>query len=524
MRTKVLLLITIISLSLSAFSQGGQNKKNTNKALTTSKIETSGLNFITHDAGINTDLSEVGATFFMNKYLILSNKKRGFAKVTVDATTNTANNNLFCANIDKFGNLSYPIVFSRLLDSEANEGSVAFSPDQKTIYITRAKAENSSQYELYKATLDLEIKGYWKDVQKLAINGDFSIETPSMNADGTKMYFASQMNGGFGGYDIYVADVLADGTLANPVNLGPTVNSASDEKYPYISADKKYVYFSSQGHETYGGYDIFRASMTQNNIVNRVNMGNTLNTPNDEVAFILASKTRGYISSNKNSDTQDFNVYKFELVQLEQKLDALVVEAKTLTALPNAKVVITNEFGEVVKTTSTNEAGRLSLQVSPLTQYSIVTEKDGYEVNTINFNAWGNGNNNYNKTITLNQTKAEIIDNAIVIENIYFDFDKATVKKESELSLNKIIEVLNAKPEMKIAINAHTDAKGSDVYNMNLSNKRAKAAYSYLISKGITADRLQHKGFGESQLKFNCGAKCTEEQDSKNRRIEFIIQ
>jgi outer membrane protein OmpA-like peptidoglycan-associated protein len=323
------------------------------------------------------------------------------------------------------------------------------------------------------------------------------------------MYFSSDMPGGFGGFDIYVADVLADGTIENPINLGPTVNSAKNEKYPYTSG--RYVYFSSEGHENYGGYDIFRASLTENGITNRSNMGNTLNIVNDEVAFILSGKDKGYISSNKNSDKEDFNVYKFELTHIAQNLNATVVEINSKTALPNAKVIIKNEFGDVIKNTTSDEYGRIALTVEPLTQYAITTEKDGYDVNLSNFKAWNNANSNYSEVIAMNQTKAEIIDNAIVIENIYFDFNKATVKKESELSLNKIIEVLNTKPEMKIAINAHTDAKGSDAYNMNLSNKRAKAAYTYLISKGIPAERLEYKGFGESQLKFNCGAKCMEE-------------
>ncbi|MEW5674861.1 OmpA family protein [Flavobacterium enshiense] len=520
MRTTVLLFITFLTFSLTAFSQGGLNTR-TNKVLAVNKTETTGLNFITHDSGINTELSEVGSTFFMGKYLILSNKKRGFAKVTVDQFNNP-NNNLFCANIDKHGNLSYPIIFSRLLDSETNEGSVTFSPDEKTMYLTRAKSENPNQFELYKSTLDLEIKGYWKDLQKITIAEGYSVETPSMNAEGNKMYFASDMPGGFGGFDIYVSDVLTDGSLSTPVNLGATVNSSKDEKFPYASG--RYLYFSSEGHENYGGYDIFRASMTENGIANRANIGNTLNTHNDEVAFILSSPTKGYFSSNKNSNKEDYNVYKFELTKLAQNLNATVVEVNSKTALPNAAVVIKNEFGEVVKQTTSNEHGRITLAVEPLTQYSIVTQKEGYNVKESIFKAWSNGNNNYNEVITLNQTKAEIIDNAIVIENIYFDFNKATVKKESELSLNKIIEVLTNKPEMKITINAHTDAKGSDAYNMNLSDKRAKAAYDYLVKKGIAKDRLEFKGFGESQLKFNCGNNCTADEDAKNRRIEFLIK
>ncbi len=166
MKTKFLLFLVTIINSVFLFAQGGQGLVKTNKAVTSSKIETTGLNFITNDSGINTELSEVGSTFFMGKYLILSNKKRGFAKMTANEN-NTPNNNLFCANIDKYGNLSYPIVFSRLLDGETNEGGVAFSPDEKTIYLTRTKAENQNQFEIFKATLDLEIKGYWKDLSEI---------------------------------------------------------------------------------------------------------------------------------------------------------------------------------------------------------------------------------------------------------------------------------------------------------------------------------------------------------------------
>jgi hypothetical protein len=151
MKTQIPLVILLITIALPAFSQGGQKHKTTNKAIISSKLETLGLNFIINDAGINTELSEVGTTFFMDKYLVLSNKKRGFAKVTVDATSNTPNNNLFCVNIDKYGNLSYPVVFSKLLDGETNEGSVAFSPDQKTIYLTRANVKNPNQFSIFKS-------------------------------------------------------------------------------------------------------------------------------------------------------------------------------------------------------------------------------------------------------------------------------------------------------------------------------------------------------------------------------------
>jgi len=512
--------IIVCSLLFSSqlFAQGQSNSNKTYKL-----PQSNGLSFTTFDSGVNTELSEVGTAFFMNKYLILSNKKRGFAKVSVDPVTNTPYNNLFCTDLDKNGNLLRPVIFSKLLDADTDEGGVTFSPDEKTIYLTKAKENNPNQYSLQKATLDLETKGYWKDIQELSINGDYSIETPYMNANGKKIYFASDMKGGFGGFDIYSADVLADGTLKNVTNLGPTVNSDKDEKYPYATADQKYFYFSSKGHETFGGYDVFRVSLTNKAITNRSNLGETINTHNDEIAFTFSNNAKGYISSNRKADKSDFDIYKFELVELEQNFNAVVEESITKTALPNASIVIKNEFGEIIKKTTSDAHGNIALKMNPLSAYSIETNKEGYLPNTIFFKPDGNATH-YNKHIALVQTKANITDSAIEIENIYFDFNKASLQKESELSLNKIIDALEANPDMKININAHTDSKGKSDYNMTLSEKRAAAAYAYLIQHGVSENRLAYKGYGKTQLKFKCKGNCSEEQESKNRRVEFIIQ
>ncbi|UUC46563.1 OmpA family protein [Flavobacterium cerinum] len=510
----------VFSLLFSAqlFAQG---QSSNNKAF---KIpESNGYSFTTYDAGVNSELSEIGTAFFMNKYLILSNKKRGFSTVSVDPKTNTPNHNLFCVDFDKNGNLSRPVIFSKLLDSDSNEGGVTFSADQKTIYLTRAKESNSKQFSLYKATLDLQAKGFWKDIQELTINGNYSIETPFMSPNGQKIYFSSDKKGGFGGYDLYSADVLADGTLTNVTNLGPTVNSAKDEKYPYVSGDNRHIYFSSNGHETFGGYDVFRASNVNNGFINRSNLGETINTNNDEIAFTYSHQNQGYISSNRKTDKSDFDIYKFELVVLEQNFNALVEENKSKTALPNTEVVVKNEFGDVIKTLKTDNNGKFSLKMNPMVDYTIETKKEGYEPNIYRFKPNGNSLE-YKGHIALNQLKAKVTNTAIEIENIYFAYNKVELQKESELSLNKILDVLHENPEMKISINAHSDSKGKAAYNMALSEKRAESTYNYLIQNGISKDRLTYKGYGKSQLKFKCNGNCPEALESQNRRVEFIIK
>ena len=242
-----------------------------------------------------------------------------------------------------------------------------------------------------------------------------------------------------------------------------------------------------------------------------------MNSRRDDVAFVMTSPSKGYISTDKHA-AGNFDILKFDIkTQENQYNDYTVVEELSSIALPNAKIVVKNEFGDVIANTKTDDKGKVRLQLEPLTQYTTTVEKDGYEPKTTQIST-----GDTNKTLTLKQKKAVVTEDAIVIENIYFDFDKASIKQESTLSLNKIVEVLNNNPEMSIVINAHTDNKGTADYNLKLSERRAKSSYQYLINKGIAASRLSYKGFGESQLLNKCD-KCSAEQDQTNRRVEFKI-
>lgn len=480
------------------------------------------LKYILTDTGINTELSEIGASFFKDKFLIVSNKKRRHTKTTFNEKSNQFNNNIYCTNVDKNGNLSFPLQFSTVLDSDFNEGSMTFSNEDKTIYFTHT-TENSDNFKLYKADLDVEIQGYWKDVVEIEITTpEYSVETPYYTAGTNKIYFSSNMPGGFGGYDLYVADINTNGTLENIQNLGKEVNSSKDEKYPFVTPDSKYLYFSSTGHDTFGGYDVFRSSIVNNAYINRRNIGSGLNSNKDEVGYILVNKDQGYISINKEDDKENFDVFRFEVQQLEQQLNILVVESDSKIKLPNANMVITDEFGNTIKETKTNDKGEIKLIIDPLTAYTISTSKDGYEPN-LNAVTASTENNFVSETIKMTQKKPEIVNDAIVMENIFFDFNKATLKEESQLSLNKVVTVMNEMPDMTLTINAHTDNKGSDKYNLALSQKRAKSTYDYLVSKGIDKSRLAHKGYGESKPLHDCQQNCTEIQDSENRRVEFLI-
>lgn len=471
--------------------------------------------------GINTKLSDVGSTFFKDKYIMYSSRRTGAIGAGKDANTNTPYNTLYCLNMDKTGNLSRPYFFAYSIDSKGNEGGLAFTSDEKTVYFTKSAEENTTNYQLYRATFDTT---NYKWINETAVdfnNVNYSIENPSITPDGKKIYFSSNMAGGFGGYDIYVAEINVDGMPVNPTNLGNAINTANDEKFPYAAPTNKEIYFSSNGHSGYGGQDVFVSKIKRTRYGTPLNLGKTINSSADEVSFILATKSRGYLTSNRTGSLGSYDIYRFELQKHTSTLIGLVSEKQSKITLPNTQISLIDEDGQEVSTFVSNNNGGFTFEVEPLENYSIVAKKDGYldfELPIIT----ANGNSVTN--IELDQKKAEIIKNTILVENIYFDFDKASIKTESTLSLNKILEVLTVNPEMKIIINAHTDSRGSDKYNIILSEKRAQEAKQYLIKKGINKDRLEAKGYGETKPLSDCKANCTDAQFNTDRRVEFIIR
>lgn len=491
-------------------------------------IDANGFSFELLDAGVNTKYSEFGSGFFRNKLIMVSSKKiGGFAKI--DFNTNEAYKELFCLDVSTSGALSSPQLFSRILNTNDSEGQLTFSPNQKTVYYTRSSKENSLVYKLYKADLEEESHGNWINQELLDINSkNVSIETPFINSKGDKLYFAANnMDDSYGGYDLYVSDVNADGTLSTPKNLGSKVNTASDEKYPSLSKDSKYLYFSSKGHENIGGYDLFVSRILSTGYKAPRNLGNTINTSYDEVAYFLATDHKGYVSSNKPLGKGGFDIYTATNKEIIQSVKGEVLDLVTKIKLPNTLILLLDEDGVEVDRQITGEDASYNFNVVPFENYTITTNKDGFVNGSFEFLSTRNYNTTYNKDLELNTTEpviAKVDDELrIVLENIYFDFNKYSVKEESTISLNKIIKVLKDNPEMKLALNAHTDNKGRESYNLKLSDKRAASALKYLIANGISKDRLQSKGFGEAKPLIDCKNNCSEEDLQANRRVEFVI-
>ncbi len=533
MKKHILTLALLFSVSL-IFAQdssedfSAENLTNTfNFSNSEDAIDANGFDYTTIDAGTNTKYSEFGSGFFMNKFIMVSSKKLGGLART-DKNTNEGFKNLFCLDVKKDGSLKMPLLFSRIINTKGNEDQISFSPDEKTMYFTRASLDNSLVYKLYKVTLEEDSHGNWIDQQLLDVNQeDYSIENPHVSKTGDQLYFSSNMPGGMGGYDLYVSDIKTDGTLGTPKNLGNKINTAYDDKYPTLSLDGEHLYFSSKGHRNIGGFDVFKSKVTREGYRAPRNLGNTINTKNDEVAYFMVSENKGYLSSNKASGKGSYDVYRFSFNKISQSIQGNVLDLETKIPLPNTLVILLNEEGEELERQVTGENATYTFNVAPFEKYTIKTNKDGFEDATIAFSSDKGNDTIYEKDLKLEATVAvieEVEDKLMItVENIYFDYAKWSIKQESFIALNKILTVLDENTDMKIEINAHTDNRGNESYNLNLSEKRAASTMKYLIEKGIDTSRLISKGYGETKPLTDCKTDCTKAEHQSNRRIEFII-
>ncbi len=492
-----------------------------------SKVLTADFDFDVTDTGVNSKQHEYGSGFFKQKYIIISAKKVGAVGGTKDPLTGEPHTQIYCATIKKTGDLDRPLLYSRVLNTNDNEGSITFSPNQQVVYYTRSILGDKRNYQLFRAKDPLK-NGQWTEHEKIHLSSSkYSVENPYLSEDGRTLYFASDMPGGEGGFDLYSATIFEDGRVGKAVNLGKEVNTPNDERTPYIDDNNKYLYFASNGHNTFGGLDVFRARNVKGEFVRVLNLGTTINSPEDDYAFMLANEKRGYVTSAKEDGVGGSDVYKLRLNYNKQLLKGIVKDALTNETVNNSTITIVDTDGDeiAVKTTKT---GEFSAYVDPYEVYTITTNKEGYNENKLDLPTNSATQRVFDATVYLEQTPPEIVEvdgkSMIKIENIYFAFDKAVIRPDSKVSLDKIVRVLEENPTMKIEVNAHTDIRGSDAYNLALSKRRAASTMRYLISKGISKDRLISEGYGETQTIIDCVSKeCTDEEHELNRRIEFVI-
>ena len=409
------------------------------------------------------------------------------------------------------------------LNTKWHDGPVSITSDGNTMYygsesfnekeFTKDKEKNAKfgKIYLYKATKEGD---NWSNVKPLPFNNrGYDVRNPSISKDGKTLYFSSNMPGGFGGEDIWKVSVNGD-EYGTPENLGAKVNTEANESFPYIT-DDNILFFSSNGKQGFGGLDVFRMDLNKGS--DAMNVGEPVNTSKDDFAFTYnASKKVGFFSSNRDGND---DIFKADPVCNVQAL-VRVKDAKTGKVIEGATVMLVDEKQKTISNQTTAVNGETSTGVMCNTAYSAQVSKSGYESGV--FEVKKAENEQVVVEALLNPVMPIITETEVILQPIYFEFDRSNITAEGAAELDKLVMVMNEHPNMIIFAKSHTDSRGSDKYNMNLSDRRAKATVQYLISKGIAKDRISGQGFGESEPKVACKP-CNEEQHAQNRRSEFLI-
>lgn len=409
------------------------------------------------------------------------------------------------------------------LNTKWHDGPASITSDGNTMYYgsesfnekeyvkDKAKKAKFGKIYLYKATKQGDT---WSNSKPLPFNNkEYDVRNPSISKDGKTLYFSSNMPGGFGGEDIWKVSVNGD-EYGTPENLGAKVNTEANESFPFIT-DDNILFFSSNGKQGFGGLDVFKLDLNKGS--EAMNVGEPVNTSKDDFAFTYnATKKVGFFSSNR--DGVD-NIYKADPVCNVQAL-VRVKDAKTGKVIEGATVLLVDEKQKTVSNQTTALNGETLTGVLCNTAYSAQVSKQGYESGV--FEVAKAENEQVVVEALLTPIMPIITEKEVILQPIFFEFNKSNITAEGAAELDKLVMVMNEYPNMVIFAKSHTDSRGSDKYNMNLSDRRAKSTVQYLISKGIAKDRISGQGFGESEPKVACKP-CTEEQYAQNRRSEFLI-
>ena len=407
--------------------------------------------------------------------------------------TGVRNNDIFVArknSLEQWDNIE-PV--EEEINTIDDEGSPSFSEDGKLMFFTRAR---SVKGESLGAEIFCSVRsgGKWGKPEKIKLSEDSTINFahPALSPDGKFLYFVSDLPGGYGGKDIW-RSAKNGSTYGAPVNLGPTINTSGDEKYPYMRSDST-LYFSSNGHPGFGGLDIFRAKEKEDGTWEVHNMMYPMNSNMDDFGItFVKGKEKGLFSSNRGDRKGQDRIWEFELPEMEFAIDGKVVSSNG-EPLAEATVRIVGTDGTNVKI-QTKKDGTFKFPLQKEVDYVLLGNSRGFLNQKNQVSTVGLKDTKY-FPVTFNLAS---INKPVGLDNIFFEFGKATLTPESSTALNKLIALLNDNPNITIEIGAHTDKVGSAEGNLLLSGRRAESVVDYLINGGIEADRLTAKGYGKSQ-------------------------
>jgi len=493
------------------------------------------------NTAINTPGSDMGPAFYKDRLVFSSTSIGSKASVTYK-WNELPYLNMYSAKISANGDLSNVEPFAPKLKTSYHDGPVSIDQKRGIIYLTRNNYSKGKTGQSREGIVNLKIfigkfeGGDWKLTGPFQFNSsEYSSGHPSIDMEGKVLYFASDMPGGYGKSDIYFS-VFSNGQWSKPINLGPKINTEGNEFFPFISNDGV-LYFASDGHGGLGGLDIF-FSVPERGVFNSIeNMGYSVNSPKDDFGLAIDSTgVKGYFTSNRPGGKGDDDLYFLKIKHIPVMIRGVVRDRDTKDILSDAKVSVINEAGNAVASSMTLIDGQFEFEVDKGQKYVVKVARESYNDNEVTIGTASLRPNDEAYSEIFLEQKIDETDNSpapksmeeedgealqvIELEYINYELDKSDVKSDAAATLDKLIAILKEFPDLEIRIESHTDSRGSDEYNLLLSKKRAKAAFDYIVSKGIDPKRLLYHGYGETRLLNKCtnGVECTEEQHEVNRR------
>lgn len=415
-------------------------------------------------------------------------------------------------------------------DKDIHQGVVTVTPDGNTMFLTRWSVEgNKKESAIYTSKRNGD---KWSDPDKLnGINADgANTQQPFVTADGKYLMFSSNRAGGQGGYDLYYAP-LENGNPGTPLNMGTVINTEYDEQAPFYHEASKSLIFSTNGRVGMGGYDFFQSKGTIGNWATPVNLGYPVNSVKEDMYFVSRGSAKNMLEDVMLSSDRDaaccLELFALKKIRPLRQISGRIVSCDPSQPLTTATVTVVDPAtSKVIYTRTTGADGSYSFTLEDHQPLTIQAEATGFLKNEKAMQAPSDPEEETLMYPDLCLTPlTPKVDEKFVVENVYFDYDKAEVKSESYPALDEIVRMLNANPNMKIELSAHTDSKGSDEYNQRLSEARAQSVVDYLVSKGISKERLVAKGYGESQpvAPNMINGQDNPEGRQKNRRTEFKV-
>jgi outer membrane protein OmpA-like peptidoglycan-associated protein/tetratricopeptide (TPR) repeat protein len=493
------------------------------------KILKKGKKFNVQDAGINSAYSDFGGTL-QGGQLYIATARNEIGKSY--GWNEEPFLDIYVASKNDDGSFQTPTAVEAV-NTKYHEGVVSFSPDGNTMYFSRESFYDKiferdslsrnkfSVLNLYKSIKELE---GWSEGEALSLNSEnYSVKNPAVSPDGKTLFFASDMAGGMGQFDIYSAPINDDGSIGEATNLGQKLNTEGQEMFPFVSVDNT-LYFSSDGHLGLGGMDVFFAKLVDGKVGPIRNVGIPVNGNADDFAFSIDDESgEGFVSSNREGGTGSDDVYAVKVLQpiCDVLVTVTVKDSETGNILVGATVNVLDSEGNSIGSKTTSNKGEVNYIVECASDLSLSASMDDYESGT-GFIA-GTSEEEVSTEILLDPIDEIILANKVILNPIYFDFDKSNITAQAAFELDKLVQLMNKYESIVLRAESHTDSRGSATYNQKLSERRALTTAQYVISKGIAEDRITGVGMGETTPVNDCGTGCSEDEHQMNRRSEFII-